>query len=110
MNSKNGWILPDGRYVECEHEHHALCAKEEFGMNEEELEKTAVKVTNPSSIDTGPDFLTLRREMTQEQLRTIEKYCLHFRCRPPMKYFYQQDLMDMARMSTADILTVMEQV
>ncbi|MCK9588152.1 MAG: hypothetical protein M0Q93_02180 [Terrimicrobiaceae bacterium] len=107
MDSKNGWILPDGEYIECGHGGHIRCAEEKMGMKEEELEKIAVKVTVMESIEDDPIFLTERKRMTQEQLRTIEKYCVHFRYRPPLEYFYQQDLDDLEKMITEDILSIL---
>ncbi len=114
--SENGWILPDGKYINCEHEGHIRCAKEELGMEESQLEKIAVKVSClPVSIQVTifgkdeyrPNFLTERRRMTKRQLETIEKYCVEFGYRPPTDYFIQQDLYDMANMSLDDILFIL---
>lgn len=120
MERENGWILPDGKYLECAYNEHANCAKVELNMDEEDLEKIAVKVScMPPSIriktlglDRGminyiPHFNTARDEMTNEQLNTIEKYCLKFHYRPPSDYFIQKDLIDMCEMSTLDILNIL---
>ncbi len=83
MESENGWILPDGRYIDCEWEGHIKCAKEKFGMRERELEKTAVKVSCMPAMTRAliflgkeyrPNFLTTRERMTRAQLETIQKY------------------------------------
>ncbi|MDD3487676.1 MAG: hypothetical protein PHF35_04885 [Candidatus Moranbacteria bacterium] len=118
MESENGWILPNGRYIECRYNEHIECAEEELGTTEKELEKTAVKVScMPMSVWYGifpgqeykPNFLTRRKKMTKAQLATIEKYCLRFRYRPPLDYFLQKDLIELAEMSTKDILFILKQ-
>jgi len=117
MESENGWILPDGKYVECAFNKHIHCAEVELGMKEEELEKIAVKVSClPASIRmiTGsrheyhPNFLTERKKMTKKQLATIEQYCIKFRYRPPLDFFFQNGWHDLADLKTTDILSILE--
>lgn len=116
MKSENGWILPDGRYIDCEWEGHIKCAKEKFGMRERELEKTAVKVScMPAMTRTliflgeeyRPNFLTTRERMTKAQLETIQKYCLRFRFRPPLDYFIQNNLEELDELSTEQVLCIL---
>ena len=117
MKSENGWIMPDGRYVECRFNDHIRCAEEDLGMKEEKLEKIAVKVScMPRSVqimvfeeaEYRPHFLSERKIMTKRQLRTIEEYCVCFGYRPPTDYFLQLELYDMSDMSTEDILSILK--
>ena len=117
MKSENGWILPDGRYVECAFHGHIKCAEDKLGMNEAELEKIAIKVCcSPNwleyvvvdGFDYSPEFHTEREVMTKKQLKAIEEYCLHFRFRSPLDYFFQQDLHHMTKLSTKEILAILE--
>ncbi|MDD4761919.1 MAG: hypothetical protein PHZ25_02770 [Candidatus Pacebacteria bacterium] len=111
---ENGWILPNGEFVNCSNTQHIYCAENKLGKSEEELEKTAVKVSCAPVFmrleydDYRPVFLTQRERMTEAQLKTIEKYCVKYGCRPPLDYFIQQDLHDMAKMSTEDILSILK--
>jgi hypothetical protein len=101
---ENGWILPDGQFINCGYLMHIRCAEDKFGKTEEELEKTAVKVAClPASLriermrESGkkeyhPHFLTQRNRMTKAQLKTIERYCVKHGFRPPSDYFIQQGL------------------
>lgn len=113
---ENGWILPDGRFINCHYEDHIRCAEEVLGTTEKELEKTAVKVScMPASVrlttfgkmEYRPNFLTERKRMTKAQLKTIEKYCVKHGLRPPLDYFTQQDLDDMVGMETEQILAIL---
>lgn len=83
---------------------------------ERELEKTAVKVSCMPPITRAliflgneyrPNFLTERKRMTKAQLATIQKYCLRFRLRPPLDFFLQKNLEEIAEMSTKDILFIL---
>lgn len=113
---ENGWILPDGKFINCKPIEHIRCAEEILGTTEKELEKTAIKVScKPSATrlkefgtnEYCPNFLTERRRMTHAQLATIEKYCVKHGLRPPEEYFIQQELYEMAKMRTEDILTIL---
>ena len=116
---ENGWILPDGQFINCHYREHIRCAKEKFGMEEKEMEKTAVKVSclpallriemimESTKKEYHPPFITERKRMTKAQLVTIEKYCVKHGFRPPSDYFLQQDLLDMAAMRTEDILAIL---
>lgn len=115
--SENGWILPDGKFIECNYKQHIACARKKLGMEEEDLEKIAVKISCmpvPRQVvffgkkEYHPLFATMRREMTKQQLRTIEEYCVTFGYRPPPDYFLQQGLLSMSEMSTEDILSILE--
>jgi len=116
MESENGWILPDGRYIDCKWEGHIKCAREKFGMKEGELEKTAVKVSCMPAMTRAqiflceeyrPNFLTVRERMTKAQLETIRKYCLHFRFRPPLDYLIQNNLEELYELNTEEILCIL---
>lgn len=117
MNSENGWILPNGEYVECVFNGHIRCAEELLGMPEKELEKVAVKVSCLplsyqikvfGSDEYRPHFITRRDRMTKKQLATIEQYCLHFRYRPPQDFLFQKGWHDLENMVTNDILSILE--
>lgn len=114
---ENGWILPDGKFINCKPLEHRRCAEKVLQTTDKELEKTAVKVScKPSAIrlkglgnkEYCPNFLTERRSMTSAQLATIEKYCVKHRLRPPDEYFIQQELREMVKMKTEDILAILE--
>lgn len=119
MNSDNGWIMPDGRYIECKFEGHIKCAKEQLGLEERELEKTAIKVSClPSHIrchfysgkegdEYKPNFKTLRDKWTKAQIKTIKRWCLRFGFKPPLDYFLQTDLDDLYDLSTKQILSIL---
>ncbi|KKR12433.1 MAG: hypothetical protein UT42_C0055G0002 [Candidatus Falkowbacteria bacterium GW2011_GWA2_39_24] len=121
MESRNGWIMPGGEYIDCAYGQHEECAWERLHKSEETLSKTAIKVhmSEDTQLDfllfmkTGkrqqPLFLTTRREYTNEQLNTVEKYCLHFGLHPPTEYFYQKDLLDLSSMPTEDVLVILRE-
>lgn len=113
MESENGWIMPDGKFIECAFNGHIRCAEDRIGIKEQELEKIAIKVQCMPSIyrsqlkNYQPHFFTEREKMTEEQLETIEKYCIHFGCRPPLDYFFQKNLHDMLKMNTETMLMIL---
>ena len=117
MESENGWILPDGKYIECAFNKHIHCAETKLKMKEEELEKIAVKVSHrPASthsfVLSKPGFhhfLTKRKKMTREQLATIRQYCIKFRCHPPLDFFFQSGLHDFVDLDTEYVLSVLEE-
>jgi hypothetical protein len=117
MESENGWIMPDGKYIECHFNDHIRCAEEDLGTKEEALEKTAVKVSclpRPLQVvivgnrEYCPHFLTARMTMTKQQLKTIEEYCVCFKYRPPIDFFLQLELREMIDLSTTNILSILE--
>lgn len=117
INSENGWILPDGDFVGCAHQEHIRCAEEILRIKETELEKIAIKVSSGekdiewfsrNGTFSSVRFLSMRTFMTDEQLSTIEKYCLRFRCRPPVDYFLQHEWYEMMDWSTEDIISLLE--
>ena len=100
---KLGWIIPDGKFIECGHSHHATTAEYVVGMKERELEKIAVKVLYDQNVDKVL-FKTLRRKLTDDQLKTIRKYCLDQEVMPPHKYFVQKNLEDLEGLPLNQVL------
>jgi hypothetical protein len=84
VESDNGWIMPDGTYVECKNFYHSTCAEEVIGIPEKELEKIAIKITSNLI---GTHFLTERVRPTKAQMKTVRNYCISFREIPPIWYF-----------------------
>lgn len=103
MNKKLGWILPDGRFIECGFRQHSQCASDIIKIDEEKLEKIAIKITR-CDITYNIFFLTGRRQYTSKQLRTIRAYCIEQKVKPPHKYFTQTNLEDLEHMSLDEIL------
>ena len=95
--------MSDGKFVECGYRHHAMTAELVVGMKEKELEKIAVKVLYDQDIDKVL-FKTLRKRLTDDQLKTIRKYCLDQGVMPPHQFFVQKNLEDLEGLPLNQVL------
>lgn len=81
MNSDNGWILPDGTYLECTYREHAI-------LKNDPSKKTAIQVVWIPPLPylqfkgaREPNFyIDKSLQPTSAQITTIRKYCNHFKC------------------------------
>lgn len=101
-SSRNGWILPSGEYIECLIRGHERYASK-MGTSEREIEKIAVKISWIPEEDfieflkegirnENPVFIfPLKSRITDQQLETIEEYCIVFNCFPPDDYFIEKN-------------------
>lgn len=99
FESTNGWVLPNGDFMECEFQGHNSLANK-MGTTERELEKTAMKISqygrdltkSSRGLRGRPNFISPRESnLTKEQLDTLEEYCFFYEIFPPSEYFSGQE-------------------